>query len=128
MGVLRRGRINLLHYRPQDLSTGDNHPALFTAVSDYASFHSLEFFEIISLRVGGLKTFWTIAIWQVGGVDGQMAMATPYPVVLCRQEHELAMRAGGHRSPSGSVSASLIVSLDQKIIPYGQKTHAAARA
>lgn len=86
----------VLHYRPQGLSTGDNHPALFTAVSDYASFHSLEFFEIISLRVGGLKTFWTIAIWQVGGVDGQMAMATPYPVVLCRQEHELAMRAGGH--------------------------------
>ena len=82
--------------REQSLSTFDNNPALFTAVSGFASCGSHDFFEIVALRVARLKTFWTITRCQVIGIDGQMAMSATQPVVPFRQEHELAMRAGGH--------------------------------
>ena len=84
--------------REQSLSTFDNNPALFTAVSGFASCGSHDFFEIIALRVARLKTFWTITCCQVIGGDGQMAMSAPQPVVLFRQKHELAMCTGGHRA------------------------------
>ena len=86
----------LLHH-PQRLSTLDKNPALFTSVADYAGCHSDDFFEIIALDVGGLKTFRTITGGQLIGCEGQMAMLAPYPVVPFGQEHELAMLAGGHR-------------------------------
>jgi hypothetical protein len=54
----------------QRLSAFYNYPALFTAVSDVSGVGGDDFFEIVSLRVVGLKTFWTIAIGQVSGVDG----------------------------------------------------------
>jgi hypothetical protein len=73
-----------------------NHPAAFTAVPHYAGVNSCDVFEIVALRVGGLKTFWTIAIGQIIGIDGQMAMPTPHPVALCWQEYELEMCAGSH--------------------------------
>jgi hypothetical protein len=75
------------------LATFDNHPTAFTAVPHDAGINSRDVLEIVALRVGGLKTFWTIAIGQIIGVNGQMAMPTPHPVALCWQEHELAMCA-----------------------------------
>jgi hypothetical protein len=60
-----------------------NHPAPFTAVPDDTGVNGDDVFEIVALRVGGLKTFWTIAIEQIIGIDGQMAMPTPHPVTLC---------------------------------------------
>jgi hypothetical protein len=47
-----------------------NHSALFAAVSDVSGISGNDFFEIVSLRVVGLKTFWTIAIGQISGADG----------------------------------------------------------
>ena len=47
-----------------------NHPTRFTAILDDAGIIWDDFFEIVSLRVAGLKTFWTVAICQVSGVDG----------------------------------------------------------
>src|SRR5262245_35556058 len=82
--------------REQDLSTFDNNPALFTAVADSSGCRGDDCFEIIALRMARLKTFWTITCCQVIGTDGQMAMSAPQPVLLFRQEHELAVRAGGH--------------------------------
>jgi hypothetical protein len=83
-------------FNEQCLSTFYNDSALFTLVSDYSRCDCHDFFEIISLRVAGLITFWTITVRKVIGVDCQMAMSAPQPVVLFRQEHELAMIAGRH--------------------------------
>src|SRR5262249_27346164 len=84
--------------RERGLAAFDNNSALFTAVADSSGRRGHNFFEVVALGAARLKTFWTITRCQVIGADGQMAMSAPQSVVPFRQEHELAMRAGGHRA------------------------------
>jgi hypothetical protein len=97
-GLARKCRRTVAEERfhAQCSSTFYDDSALFTSVADYSGCTGHDFFEIISLRVAGLKTLWTIPRCQVIGVDCQMAMSAPQPVVLFRQEHELAMIARHH--------------------------------
>ena len=67
--ALLAGRYMAIERGPQRLSAFYNHPALFTAVSDVSGVGRDDFFEIVSLRVVRLETFWTIAISQVSGID-----------------------------------------------------------
>jgi hypothetical protein len=76
----------------------DQHPARFTAVGHTASVHGHHLVTIVPLRVRGLKTCGTIAPRQISGGEGSMAMATPEPRERLPHEHELAMRAGAHRT------------------------------
>lgn len=98
-----------LNHRPQRLSSFDNTSALFTAVAYSSGVNDHEVFEIIELRVTGLKTFWTIARGKVLDFDSQMAMATPYPGVCVPHKHELTMIAWGHRASTADVGARMVM-------------------
>jgi len=75
----------------------DQTPARFTAVGDASGVREPHLVKIVSLRVCGLKTFWTIAPRQVPRCESQMAVATPEPRVRLPHEHKLAMWAGAHQ-------------------------------
>jgi hypothetical protein len=115
-----RNQFNPKFWRSR-LFTFYKHATVFTAVAGYAGVHGHEGFESIALCLMGLKTFWTIARGQVSGVDGQMAIATPHPGFLGRQEDKLTMRAGEHRAfPSWEMYARcLSVSLSKNILSRG---------
>jgi hypothetical protein len=70
--------------RLRHLSRFDQTPARFTAIAYAAGVHGHHLVKIIPLRMRGLKTFGT--------------MATPKPGGRLPHEHELAMRAGAHRT------------------------------